>query len=277
MSPFIRPIHSAALSEYKRGLLYGDGFFETMKIERGVISYWYLHWFRILQTADFLNISLNFTQEALQESILDFIKPYVKQDVLRVRLNFIRQSDGYYSPGDPQSVGVIGEVTDLPHDYTSPQKKGLIVDLSSVLKPIVPLSNYKTLNALPYVLAANEARSHQWDEAVILNTEGRVAESTARNIFIRTGDAIITSPLSEGCLNGVMRAHFIQYLKDHEIKIAIRPVHLKELEQADEIILTNVLSGLQYVSNMRNTDYQSTFTFAHAREVMRYRPKDIDL
>lgn len=100
-----------------------------------------------------------------------------------------------------------------------------------------PLSRIKSTNALDAVIARREAAAAGCDDAVLLNTADRVAETTIANIFVRFEDRWVTPPLEEGVLPGTMRARLLPLLGAAE-----RPLPLLDLERADEILLTSALS-----------------------------------
>jgi branched-chain amino acid aminotransferase len=107
----------------------------------------------------------------------------------------------------------------------------------------VPLSNIKSGNALIYVLAAIFAKENQCEDAIILNEYGRVCEATSSNIFMKYQGKYYTPPLSEGCVDGVMRKVWIQELIKQGFSVLEQPVTIELLAIAEEIWLTNVIQG----------------------------------
>ncbi|MBE2247736.1 MAG: aminotransferase class IV [Candidatus Competibacteraceae bacterium] len=274
MNPVIHHIASASVTDCIRAIHYGDGFFETMLIDKD-IAYWHLHCQRMALTSEILKINLPFSFHALYQSILIFARQHSSNSPLRFRLSFIRQAHGNYAPLHPQQVYLLGHISPFSANYSLPRSNGLRVGISSVSIPKHPLSSFKTLNALPYVLAADECKKNQLDEILMRNTDGCVADASAHNVFLRFNQRFITPPLDEACLNGVMRKQLMIYLLHNGFSVSENIVTDEMLMQADEIILTNVLSGLQFVASLNDKIYEGKFTLSHAHKVRAFLSETI--
>jgi branched-chain amino acid aminotransferase len=103
------------------------------------------------------------------------------------------------------------------------------------------------------------ARENKLDDAIIVNTQGRICESAIANIFIIKDDVIYTPPLSEGCVAGVMRRWLLEKssLKDHIIE---QKLETEDLFQADEFFLTNSINLLRWVEKFRHKKYNNKKT-----------------
>jgi branched-chain amino acid aminotransferase len=110
-----------------------------------------------------------------------------------------------------------------------------------------PLSRIKSLNYLDAVLARREAAERGADDAVMLNTAGRAAETSIANLFARIGGAWATPAVGEGALPGIMRAEVRVRLRAAE-----RPIALEELLRAEALLLTNALS-IRAASSLEGT------------------------
>jgi branched-chain amino acid aminotransferase len=111
-----------------------------------------------------------------------------------------------------------------------------------------PLARVKSLGYLGNILARQEAVAAGADDAVLLNTQGRIAETTVANIFCLIAGGLVTPPISEGALPGVMRAEVIRLARAEE-----RPISVAELEQSSEIFVTNAL-GIRPVVRLNGHD-----------------------
>jgi branched-chain amino acid aminotransferase len=232
--------------EFQRAVRYGDGFFETMRYHNNKIYLWEWHWERIIKSASYLQLELGTTKDSLLKSIDEHIKNCAYTDA-RIRISFIRNADGYYVPESNHTYIHI-ESSPLPDANFSIINNGFSVGLSSQIKSRYPLSNIKSLNALPYVLAGIEAKQHQTDECILLNDAGRVCEGYKHSIFIRINNRCITPALTEGCIYGVMRRKVLNELQHLSIDIEEGEISLNDLSQADEIIFTNIISGVQFAN-----------------------------
>jgi branched-chain amino acid aminotransferase len=114
-------------------------------------------------------------------------------------------------------------------------------------------SSIKSNNCLPYVMAAMYAKQHRINEAILLNPYGRVADTTIANLFIVHHKQLITPPLSEGGICGVMRKHLMKM--DLPFSIIEKPLTIEDLENADEIFLTNAINGIRWVGMFRDSSY----------------------
>ncbi len=103
-----------------------------------------------------------------------------------------------------------------------------------------PLSAYKTINFMPYVLAGVEMENKGWDEIVILNYQGYVCECSIANIFWTKNDTFFTPPLHAGCIDGIMRGKVIHALKEKGERVLEEFAEVEQLLQADTIFSTNV-------------------------------------
>jgi len=118
----------------------------------------------------------------------------------------------------------------------APETAAVIVAQSTRRNEFSPLSRVKSLAYLDAILARQEAAARGADEAVMLNTQGRVAEMSAANVFILRDGRLITPPVGEGALPGIARALLIEVLGGQEA-----PLLHADLGQADAVLLTNSL------------------------------------
>jgi len=121
-----------------------------------------------------------------------------------------------------------------------------------VVKSVDSLSNLKHTNYLPYALAAGFAQSQNWDDAIILNQNGRVCDGSIANVFALKKNVIYTPALEEGCVAGVYRKFLLQTLP--QIGYEIHEIKMTEafLLEAEEIFLTNSVRRIQPVEHFEN-------------------------
>ncbi len=111
------------------------------------------------------------------------------------------------------------------------------------------MSAIKTNNYLVYVMAAHFAKKQGWDDCLVLNSHDRVAESTISNLFWIKNRILYTPPLSEGCVAGVMRRWLMQKLPGLDYECIEEETDLATIKGADEVFLTNAISGIRWVEN----------------------------
>jgi len=122
------------------------------------------------------------------------------------------------------------------------------------------LSSLKTNNKMLQITGSIFADENGYDNCLVLNDEKNVVEALQSNLFMKTGNVIITPPVSDGCLNGIMRKQVIEILKKME-GIEVKEVSISpfDLQKADELFLTNVISGVQPITQYRKKGYQFDF------------------
>ena len=140
---------------------------------------------------------------------------------------------------------------------TELNSNGLIIDVYPDARKVCDqFSNIKSNNFLPYVMAALYAKNIKVNDCLLLNNFDRIADSTIANIFFIKDAVIYTSPLSEGCVAGVMRRFIIEKFSS-KFAIIEKPFSIDELQNADEVFLTNSIKGIRWVKQFRNTIYSN--------------------
>ncbi len=246
--------HEQLLSVTNRGFKYGDSFFETMAMFNKKIPLLDYHWSRIEFTAEVLSAHLpkRFHLESFQNMLLDLASVNDAVENARVRLQFFRKGGGLYLP-DEKELGYTFSMNKLTNDKFE-AGDGLKVGVrQDCWKTVSMISDIKSNNALMYVLAAQYAREEGWDECILLNDSESISEAIHSNVFLVKGEKLITPHLDSGCVNGVMRAYLIPMLDEENFEE--REVELKELLEADEILLTNAVRGIQWVREFEGKTY----------------------
>ncbi|MBM3920670.1 MAG: aminotransferase class IV, partial [Sphingomonadales bacterium] len=137
-------------------------------------------------------------------------------------------------------------------------EKGLTLGMFSELsKNANYTSTIKTNSALTYVMAGIHAAENKWDECVIINDSGRIAETVSSNIFTVNGEFITTPPLSEYCVDGVMRKVVMQLAGAYGYSIQENPITEISLSTADEIFISNAVKGIQWVGEYGGKTYKN--------------------
>jgi branched-chain amino acid aminotransferase len=236
-----------------RGFAYGDGLFETIRVSKGFIPLAGFHFERLFQSMDILQIPQGaLSIQILTEYILELCEQNHCLEAARVRLAVYRSMD--------EQAHFLIQAVALDDNYRTWNDRGWKIDIfNDAQKSTDIFSCIKSANFLPYVMAGLYAKKNHIDDALVMNTRGRIADSTRANIFILKNDKIITPSLEEGGINGVMRKLLI---KDFLPPGQLQESHLtiKDLEEADEIFLTNALFGLRWVGQFRNRVYGSTYS-----------------
>jgi len=242
-------LNADLLTINNRAFRYGDGLFESFRLIDGKIPFLNQHLLRLKRGMKLLSYNSCdcLTEEALIESISDLCVKNNIEGSARIRLSVFRKDGGLYAP-ETNDFSFIIESNPLEHNNYTLDTKGLIIGISkTVRKPINQLSEIKSSNALLMVLAAQEAKKQRWNEALLLNERGSIAEATSSNLFIVKDKTIYTPPISDGALDGIMRQQIAKIIKDSSYQLRVKSIEPTELETADEIFLTNSVKGIIWV------------------------------
>lgn len=246
-----------AIELYNRAFRYGDAFFETMLFHDGSIPLLRLHFERAAKTLKQLKMqtSDDFSFEGLAPLLYDFLRDE-EHPTAKVRISFWRNGHGTYLP-HVNTVSYLVEAAPISNKPFVLNEKGLVLGVyKETYKNTDFIANLKTIGCLTYTLASMWVRENGVDDAVLLNSHGRIAECTSSNIFIVCGNEISTPPLSEGCLDGVMRRHLLATLPNKGFNIKEQPIEIADLHQADEVFITNAL-GVKWIGKIGEKSYPS--------------------
>jgi branched-chain amino acid aminotransferase len=248
---------TAVIPYNNRGTFYGDGVFETLRCYNGKALLFEEHYFRLMSSMRILrmNIPEFFTPEFLEESIMELLqKQGLNKDHARVRITVWRKSGGLYTPKD-LSVNYSISTTILPSKFKNVTKKEIDLFKDHFVYGSM-LSTLKSTNKAVNILAGIYASENEYDDLFLLNQDKMVVEAISGNVFLRNGDVIKTPPISDGCLNGIMRAHIIkQFKKMLNYEFTEETITPFELQRADEIFVTNIINGVQSVTKYRKKSY----------------------
>lgn len=247
------------MSFANRSFLYGDGVFETLKIANNKILFWEDHYFRLMASLRIvrMDIPMSFTMEYIEEQILVLVRAMNIQESARVRFTAFRNSEGYYLPNDNSILFVIqaSKLDNQKYNYIPVQFE---VDLyKDFIVPKQLLSTLKTTSKIINVTASIFAKENQLDTTLLLNENKNVIEAANGNLFMITKNNLITPPISEGCLNGVMRKQIIDIAKKMDsVTVSESAISPFDLQKADELFITNCIIGIQPITKYRKKEFE---------------------
>ncbi len=251
------PLHEATVSIQNRSFRYGDGIFESIRVVHKNIPFFHLHYQRLIAGLNALQIEIpnHFNKFYIKSKLIDLIAANKIESDARIRLTLYRQGEGNYTP-ENNRLGYLMECTPLASEGYSLNKQGLMLDIFyQYQKDERFLTHVKHASALIYVLASRFAKDNNCAEAIIINNSGRVVESSSSNIFIIKDNKIITPPLSEGALPGVMRSIVLTIGTWHEMAFVEQILTIDDVLNADEVFLTNAIKGIQWVVGCQHKRY----------------------
>ena len=241
-----------------RAFLYGDAVFETVKIMDSKVLFLEDHYFRLMSSMRVIRmeIPMNFTMEYLEEQILTLAKSKNMAISSRARITVYRNDGGYYLPQD-NTVSFLISAESLDNAFYSIDKKDYVVDLYTdfyISKQL--LSSIKTTNKIINITASIFANENGLDNCLLLNDSKSVIEALQGNLFMLKGNTLITPPVSEGCLNGVMRKQILTLArKIKNLEVVEEVISPFDLQKADELFITNVIKGIQPITKYRKKEF----------------------
>lgn len=252
---------TSILSNQNRGYAYGDALFETIKASFGKLFFFEDHYFRLMASMRIMrmDIPMSFTMEFIEEQILKTLEAnQLLKAAARVKFMVNRKGGGLYTPNTNAVEFVISVKLIDNHTYCF-NDRFYEVDLFKdfYISPSL-LSTLKTNNKAINVIGSIYAKENKLDNCFLLNTNKQVIEALNGNIFLVKDTIIKTPKISDGCLKGVMRTQLLRILKAlPAYSIIEESVSPFELQKADEIFITNVITGIQPVSKYRKKTYSN--------------------
>ena len=246
------------LSVSNRSFLYGDGVFETLKVVNNKILFFEDHYFRLMASMRIIRmkIPMSFTLEFLEDEILKLVTFNNIQNSARVRFTVFRNEGGFYLPTD-NSISYVIQATEVEETKYQFSKNAFEVDLyKDFVVPKQLLSTLKTANKITHVTASIFAKENQLDSSLLINEDKNVIEAANGNLFMLMGNKLITPPVAEGCLNGIMRKQIITLAKQiYSIEVIEAPISPFDIQKADELFITNVIIGIQPITKYRKKEF----------------------
>ena len=250
------------LSNGNRSFLYGDGVFETLKIVNNKILFFEDHYFRLMASMRIvrMEIPMSFTLEYLEDEILKLVATNKIENSARVRLTVFRNEGGFYLP-TANSVSFVIQASELKQvNYQIVQSKFEVDLYKDFIVPKQLLSTLKTTSKITHVTASIFAKENQLDSSLLINETKNVIEASNGNLFMLMGNTLSTPPISEGCLNGIMRKQIMAIAKQiANVEVIEQAISPFDLQKADELFITNVIIGIQPITKYRKKEFEVLF------------------
>lgn len=227
---------NAFLSATSAAALYGRGIFTTVAMHDSTAFMWEKHWRRLVANAHQVGINLNdFPEEATKNLLFEVVE---KNNLTRgrARLTFYDDSPSSVWQNNPKAkTNLLIQTADFRET-----KNNLSLTVSPFrVNSTSPLVGVKSCNYLENILALEDAKAKNYDEAIRLNERGEVVSACLANVFWKKNGAIYTPSLATGCLRGTTRDFILENFAVEE-----RAADLSEISEADEIFLTSAGIGI---------------------------------
>ncbi|MCA8956445.1 MAG: aminotransferase class IV [Planctomycetes bacterium] len=278
----IVPEAEATVSVMDRGFLFGDSVYEVIRTRAGIPFAWPEHLARLHRSAAGLMLELDLSDGALTRRLVDTLAAagnrdsYVRVIVTRGR-GTAPNIDVSYATGPNTCVILVRE---LPPRRSGPSHLAIVPRQrlpGHALDPSIKSGSY-----VHNVMGLAEARSRGATDCLFVNTDGRLSEASTANLWIISGDTVVTPPLSAGLLAGVTRGLVLEMCSREGIPCVERDLFESDVRGADAVFLTatlrdiapvDILDGAPVRHSALLAELQAKFTaFCDARAEQVYRP-----
>lgn len=240
-----------------RGFLFGDSVFETVRTLNKKVLFLEDHYFRLMASMRIcrMEIPMHFTMEYFESQILNLIQ-HSNAPANRVRFSVFRIGDGFYMP-TTNDVEFLVTFQPLENEVYLFNEANYEVELfkdAYVTKQL--LSTLKTNNKMIQITGSIFAKENGYQNCLLLNDEKNVVEALQGNVFMKMGNQLLTPPISDGCLNGIMRKQVLALAQKVEgLQVIEKSISPFDLQKADELFITNVIQGIQPITKYRKKTY----------------------
>jgi branched-chain amino acid aminotransferase len=242
----IVPVEQAHLSPGQAGLLNGWGLFTTMRVFRGEPFAFERHWKRLQKDAGRTRTPFSFDSAEVRSNLLELIQ---RNDVREgtARIYAVYNKVGFWQSGeDLPDVDLLLFTAGLP-SYREPVRLTLCEHSRHAASP---LAGVKVTSWIFNVWTLQGAQQRGFDEALLLNERGEIAECTAANVFCARDGRVFTPPLSSGCLEGVTRGVLLDIAPATGVPVEEKTLRPEDLYAADEVFISSTNRSLIGVSEV---------------------------
>lgn len=248
------PVDKPIIKASNRSFRYGDGLFESIRALDGEVYNFENHFARLIEgmKACHMEIPENFTIDFFKNQISSLLQRNGIREGGRVKLTVFREGEAPSYFPETNEPGFVIETLEYPDNKFVLNPEGLEVDLyNNMPKTVNDYSVFKSTNSFFYVNAIMYARYNDLKDCLLVNSRGAIIESTNSNLFIVSNGVLYTPPLTDGCVGGTMRMKIINLALESGIKVYEASISPQHLLSCDEIILSNAIQGVKWVSSYR--------------------------
>lgn len=231
----IVPLVEAHLSPGQMGLLMGWGVFTTLRIYEGFPFAFDHHWARMARDANRLGIKLDYSQGAVWDAIVRLAAANSRPEST-ARLSFVKNQGGLWAdaPGSPATDLLIftGELVAWPASHR-------LKLIPNAVFAAGRLAGAKMLSWVQNAATLERAHEEGYDDALLLNEHGHLAECTSANVYLIRGGEVFTPPLSSGCLPGITRTILHEVIPLAGYKLTEQDLAASDLDAADEVFVSS--------------------------------------
>lgn len=246
------PEDQATVPVLDRGLLLGDGIFETMRAKHGTLEFFDGHFDRFCRSAELVRMRQPFSRAELEAICLEVCRLSGLSDA-SVRLTLTRGAYKGTLSDTGDAPRLIATCADAEHVDPLLYRDGVSISVASFPKVHAIDPSIKATQYLPAVLARLEADAQGCYESLFLDAKGRILELSSATFFAARDGQILTPPLRLGILAGVTRSAVLRLARQERIRAREAVLHSRELETFDEAFLTSAVRGVMPVVRIAGT------------------------
>jgi branched-subunit amino acid aminotransferase/4-amino-4-deoxychorismate lyase len=235
----------ASVAATMAGVQYGWGIFTTLRVFGGKVFAFDRHYERLFKHGEKARVPILITKERAKRAIDDLIKANQLVDG-RIRLTVLKGVAGSWRTFQERESEVL--IFSTSEQLQKPPEFRLTISPYRLLSSN-PLAGVKRTAMLENLLAYDEARGRNFDEAVLLNERGEIVSATAGNIFWVEGNELCTPSLGTGCIAGITRAFVLEIARRINIHVVEASFPLPRLLDANEVFLTSTARGINLVKS----------------------------
>ncbi len=240
----ILPLREARLSPGQVGLLTGWGVFTTLRIYRGLPFAFERHWARMARDAQRLGVPIPYSQEQVRRAVIETVAANNHPEST-ARLSFVKNRGGLWSDAaDRPESDLLIFTREL---VAWPATQRLMLETSGIFAA-GHYAGTKMLSWVPHAAVLEAAHAQSFDDALLVNEKGFLAECTSANVFlVRAGD-IYTPPLSSGCLPGITREVLFEILPKAGMDLREADLRTEDLNAAEEVFISSTTREVAPIS-----------------------------
>jgi len=227
------------------GVLYGWGLFTTLRIYQGRAFAFEQHWERLLKSGERARVALGIEAEAMKQALARIVAAnHVKQG--RARITILKGEAGAWRGASMREADVL--------IFTASDAARQATPVTLTMSPYrllsgAPLTGIKRTAMIENLLAYDEARSRDFDEAVLLNERGEMVGATAANLFWAQGDELFTPSLATGAIAGITRRFVCEMATQAKLHVVEGSFTIQRLLDAREVFLTSTTREIAAVAS----------------------------
>lgn len=251
------PRSEALVSVFDHGFLYGDGIYETLRVYDGVVFMLEKHLERLFRSASLTGLTLGRDADSIKSALYETLAANdLKQAYVRITV-----SRGYGQLGldpdlckEPTFVVIAEPFKEYPRAFYKNGVRIIIPDTRRNLKEALD-PRIKSLNFLNNILAKIEAKRGDAYDALMLNSEGKLAEGTITNVFFMLDGVLCTPSVECGILDGITRGIVMDLAARDGIVVREGEFERGDIYKAEEVFLTNTTLEVMPVARVDEREY----------------------